>query len=69
MNRLTMFAVVLAMLFCGCRRARTPDFIAGTNSVVWADKTLGTVVCGDGKTRPVRLGFRDDGCVLWRIDQ
>jgi hypothetical protein len=44
------------------------DLIAGPNSVVWADKAIGSTVCGDGQTRPVRFGFRDDGSVVWRIE-
>jgi hypothetical protein len=72
MNRLTTCAAVLSVLsgvaLCGCRKVQTPDLIASTNSAVWADRTFGTVVCGDGQTRPVRLGFRADGVVLWRID-
>jgi hypothetical protein len=73
MSRLTMFAAALTVLsgvlFCGCRRVQTTDLIAGTNSVLWADNTSGTTVCGDGRTRQVRLGFREDGVVVWRIDQ
>jgi hypothetical protein len=69
MNRSTTLAAVLAVLVCGCSRGQKTDLIASTNSVVWADKTVGTVVCGDGQTRPVRLGFREDGVVLWRIDK
>jgi hypothetical protein len=61
-------AVLSGVLVCGCRREQKTDLIAGTNSVVWADKAIGSTVCGDGQTRPVRFGFRDDGSVVWRIE-
>jgi hypothetical protein len=61
-------AVLSGVLSCGCRRVQTTDLVAGTNSVVWADKAIGSTVCGDGQTRPVRFGFRDDGSVVWRIE-
>lgn len=45
------------------------DLIAGTNTVSWSTISCGETACGDGKSRTVTVGFREDGIVVWRIDQ
>ena len=45
------------------------SIISGTNTVIWADATLGSTMCSDGKIHTITLGFRNDGVVIWRIDQ
>ena len=63
----------LLCIKCLCPSAKeivdSRSMISGTNTVIWADATLGSTMCSDGKIHTITLGFRNDGVVIWRIDQ
>ena len=64
---LIMFAFASLAVWLGKSCVAT-DSISETNRVIWAEQSIFEWQCPDGKTYNIALGFRDDGVVVWRID-